>query len=180
MKTTCDEGCGRAARILIFTGPGKGKTTAALGMILRCVACGKKVLLARFTKAAHSGEVGILSNMSGVTVMGGGLGMTPSPNHPDYPVHVAAARDLFEKVRAEASRFDVVVMDEICGVASRGMVGEDEVAAFLKTLRRDQIAVLTGRGAGLKLMAVADTVSEIECVKHGYRRGIQAQKGVEL
>ena len=170
----------KRARILVITGPGKGKTTAALGMVIRCVSYGKTVLLARFAKAAHSGELDVLATLPGVAIAGGGLGMTPPPGHPHFPDHVAAARTLFETIKAEAPRFDAIVMDEICGMTSRGMVDEEDVAAFLKALRPDQIAVLTGRGAGLKLIAAADTVSLIESVKHGYQRGISAQKGVEF
>ncbi len=168
------------ARILIVTGPGKGKTTAALGIVLRGLATGGKVLLARFTKAAHSGELDILGSLPGMTILSSSRGMTPPAGHPDYPRHVAAARDLFERTRAAAPDHRFIVLDEICGVVARGMLAEDEVAAFLAGLRGDQTAVLTGRGAGPGLIAIADTVSEILCLKHGYARGIEAQRGVEM
>lgn len=170
----------RRARVLIVTGPGKGKTTSALGVVLRSLGHGKRVLLTRFAKTVHSGELTLLSKAEGLTILAGDRGMTPSKNHPDYLKHVAAARELFDRTRAAAPEFDLVVMDEICGLTSRGMITEDEVAAFLAGLRPDQAAVLTGRGAGLKLLAAADTVSEIACLKHGYARGIAAQEGIEL
>lgn len=163
-----------------MTGPGKGKTTAALGIILRSLSYGRKVLLARFAKARHSGELDILGSFSGMRILGGGFGMTPAPEHPEYPKHVAAARELFRRVRESAGEFDLVVMDEICGITARGMVEEAEVAAFLASLRASQAAVLTGRGAGVALIAAADTVSEIGVVKHGFTRGISAQEGVEF
>lgn len=169
-----------AARVLVITGPGKGKTTAALGMVLRSLSYGEKVLLTRFTKAAHSGELDILGKQPNITILSGKYGMTPPPTSPEYPAHVAAAKELFEATRAAAPANDLIVMDEICGVTARGMVGQDEVAAFVRGLRPDQTVVLTGRGAGEKLLAVADTVSEILCIKHGYQRGINAQKGVEF
>ena len=168
------------ARILVITGPGKGKTTAALGMIVRSLAYGKRILLVRFTKARHSGELDIFQAYPQIAVYSGEYGMTPSLTHPDYPLHVAAARSLFETAKTEAPGFDAIFLDEICGVTARGMVDESEVAAFLASLRSDQTAVLTGRGAGLGLLAIADTVSDISCVKHGYMRGIDAQEGVEL
>ncbi len=167
------------ARILVITGPGKGKTTAALGIVLRSLGHGKKTLLTRFTKAAPSGELDILSKLPGLTILSGDCGMTPPREHPDYPRHAAAAQFLFAKTRAAAADYECIVMDEICGAVGKDLLREDEVVAFLDTLSPDQIAVLTGRGAGLRLIAAADTVSEISCLKHGYWRGFQAQEGVE-
>lgn len=166
-------------RILIITGPGKGKTTAALGIILRSLSAGKKVLLTRFCKAAPSGEVAIFSTMDNITMFSGDCGRTPSPEHPDYSRHVRCARDLFEKTLDAAAHYGLIVLDEICGVTSRNMIAEDEVAAFLESLRPDQAAVLTGRGAGEKLIALADTVSEIRSVKHIMDHGVLAQEGIE-
>ncbi len=168
------------ARVLVITGPGKGKTTAATGMILRSLSYGKKVLLTRFTKASHSGELDILEKLPGLTIVQGKYGMTPPRTHEDYPKHVKAAQDLFRRMQEMVDDFEVVVMDEICGVTARDMVSEEAVAAFVKGLDGDKTAILTGRGAGNKLLAVADTVSEILSLKHGYMRGISAQKGVEF
>lgn len=168
------------ARIVILTGPGKGKTTSALGMILRALGHGKKVLLVRFCKAAFSGELAVLEAMDGIAVRSGECGMTPPPDHPDYPRHVRCARELFACARAEAEKADLIVLDELCGVAARGMIGDDEIVDFLARLRPEQAAILTGRDAGERLVEAADTVSEILCVKHGYQRGIEAQAGIEL
>lgn len=168
------------ARALILTGPGKGKTTAALGVILRSLSYGKRALLVRFAKARRSGELDILERQPGMRVLGGRFGMTPSPDHPEYPEHAAAARELFREAEELAPDFDLIVLDEICGLTSRGMLDERAVAAFVESLGPAQSVVLTGRGAGSALIAVADTVSEIACVKHGYARGIPAQEGIEL
>ncbi len=168
------------ARIILITGPGKGKTTSAMGVVLRCLAGGKRILLTRFTKAANSGELDILRDLPGLDILSGSYGMTPSPNHPDFPQHAAAARELFAKTRAVAGEYGALILDEICGVTARGMVAEEEVVAFLRGLHPGQTAVLTGRGAGLGLIAMADTVSEVLDLKHGYRRGITAQEGVEF
>ncbi len=166
-------------RILVITGTGKGKTTAALGIILRSLAAGKKVLLTRFCKAAPSGEVEIFSKMDGITMLSGDCGRTPQPEHPDFPRHLRCARDLFEKTLAAETEYDLIVLDEICGVTARNMIAEDEVVAFLEGLRPGQAAVLTGRGAGEKLVRLADTVSEIHPVKHAMDQGIMAQEGIE-
>ncbi len=170
----------RRARIIVITGPGKGKTTSAMGVVLRCLACGKSILLARFTKVANSGELDILRDLPGLDIMSGAYGMTPPKEHPDYPKHAAAARELFAKTCSVAPQYDALVLDEICGVTEKGMVTEEDVVRFLSNLRSDQTVVLTGRGAGLGLIAVADTVSEVQDVKHGFRKGIVAQEGVEF
>lgn len=167
-------------RVLVITGPGKGKTTAACGVILRSAAHGKKTLLTRFAKTTRSGELSIIEKLPEVVIFQGDRGMTPPPTHPDYPLHVAAARKLFDETKARADEFDTIVMDEICGITSRGMIGEGEVVDFLRSLRPEQTVVLTGRGAGVELIAAADTVSEIQCLKHGYMRGLPAQEGVEM
>lgn len=168
------------ARVLIITGSGKGKTTAATGMILRSLACGKKVLLTRFAKARRSGELDILETLPGLTVLQGEFGMTPPPSSPDFPKHAAGAMELFMKTMEMASEFEVLVLDEICGVTARDMVSEEAVAAFVGGLDGSKTAILTGRGAGDRLIALADTVSEILSLKHGFTRGIAAQKGVEF
>lgn len=167
------------ARIIVLTGSGKGKTTSAMGMILRAVAYGKKVLLIRFCKTAFSGEVAVLETLPGITIRQGSCGMTPPPEHPQYAEHVRCARELFAAAKEAAPEYDLIVMDEICGVTARNMVGESEVVDFLHTLRSDQAVILTGRGAGAEIIAAADTASEVLCVKHGYQQGIAAQEGIE-
>ncbi|MCC8164683.1 MAG: cob(I)yrinic acid a,c-diamide adenosyltransferase [Planctomycetes bacterium] len=168
------------ARTLIFTGNGKGKTTAMIGVIVRSLGCGKNVLLVRFAKARHSWELDILSTFPGIDIVSGNYGMTPPASHPDFEKHAEAARDLFRQARERADKYDLICLDEICGIVARNMVTEDEVVDFVKSLRPDQAVVMTGRGAGVKLIAVADTVSEVNVVKHGYMRGIEAQEGIEF
>lgn len=168
------------ARILLFTGQGKGKTTAAYGMALRFLARDRRVLVARFCKNRSSGEVDALARFPNARIVSSSHGMTPPPSHPDFPAHAAAAAALFETVRGLAPGFDLLVLDEICGAAARGLVDEKVVAAFLRTLRPDQAAALTGRDAGMALLAAADTASETLCLKHVHDRGTEAQEGVEF
>ncbi|MCL2000234.1 MAG: cob(I)yrinic acid a,c-diamide adenosyltransferase, partial [Planctomycetes bacterium] len=88
--------------------------------------------------------------------------------------------ELFTETRRAAPDSDCLILDEICGVTARDMIPESEVVDFLASLRGGQTAVLTGRGAGPGLIAAADTVSEILCLKHCFREGIEARKGVEM
>ncbi len=170
------------ARILVLTGEGKGKTTSALGMLLRALGHGRKALLVRFCKAAPSGELAALGRFaeSGeFAIHSGDCGMTPPRDHPDFPRHAAAARRLFAIARAAAPGYGMIVLDEICGAVSRGLLEEGDVIAFLGSLGPEQAVILTGRDAGARILAAADTVSEIRCVKHGHAQGIPAWDGIE-
>ena len=169
----------RRARIFLFTGQGKGKTTAALGMALRFLARDRKVLLVRFCKNRPSGETAALERFPTVRIIGSSHGMTPDRSHPGFPDHAAAAKTLFAAAVELAPGFDFLILDEICCATARGLVDEKAVTAFLDSLRPDQAAALTGRDAGLALLAAADTASETLCLKHAYARGVDAQEGAE-
>lgn len=175
-------GNAQRARILVLTGGGKGKTTSALGMLLRALGHGHKVLLARFCKAAESGELPVLHSLRErrpLIILGGDCGMTPPPDHPDFPKHAACARELFERVRAASRMQDMIILDEVCGAVARGLLAEDSVLQFLDALLPGQSVILTGRGASARLLGAADTASEIRSLKHGHEAGIAAQDGIE-
>lgn len=167
-------------RILVFTGDGKGKTTAALGMAWRFLGHGKSVLLVRFCKNRPSGETLALAAYPGALILNSTRGMTPPPDHPDYPEHREAARSLLAEAAGAAAKFDLVVFDEVCGAIKRGLLEEASVLAFLDTLASFQTLACTGRGASLGLLARADTASDIIPLKHAYGKGIPAQEGVEF
>lgn len=166
-------------RIVLFTGDGKGKTTAAYGMALRFLGHGKRVLIARFCKNLPSGETIALAGFPGLAILDSARGMPPPPGHPDYPEHIEAAEALFAAAAARSPGYDCILLDEICVAVNRRLLPEDRAVAFLKSLTPGQTAVLTGRAAGVGLLALADTASEALCLKHGYRNGIAAQAGVE-
>ncbi|MDR0361641.1 MAG: cob(I)yrinic acid a,c-diamide adenosyltransferase [Planctomycetota bacterium] len=167
------------ARVLVVTGEGKGKTTAAAGILLRALGPGQKARLVRFAKTAPSGEMAILSALPNLTVVSGDKGMTPPPDDPRFPAHAAAARELFGRASAAAGDFDLIVLDEILGVVARRMIAEGDVLAFLSALRPEQAVILTGRGATPGIIDRADTVSDIASVKHAYDAGIAAEPGIE-
>ncbi len=168
-----------APRIVLFTGDGKGKTTAAYGMALRFLGHGKRVLIARFCKNAPSGETTALAGVANLAILDSTRGMTPPPDHPDYPEHVKAAETLFADAVARSRNYDFILLDEICGAVRKNLLPEDKIVAFLESLAPDQTVALTGRAASVGLLALADTASESLCLKHGYRKGITAQAGVE-
>lgn len=171
------------ARVLLFTGDGKGKTTAALGLVLRASGHGMSAFVMQFIKSATgAGEERAGERLAGVTVEQCGRGFVRNATPEQLLEHAAAAKEgLARAAEALASgRYAVVVLDEVCTAVSRGLLAEAEVAAAVRAAPAGSIVVLTGRGATDALVALADTVTEMRCVKHGYQAGIAAQEGVEF
>jgi len=169
-------------RILIFTGDGKGKTTAALGMALRAHGHGIPVALIQFVKSdTATGEYAALGRMAGIELHVAGLGFVPPPSDPGFAAHCRAAEEgLGVAARAASSgRFGLVILDEVCYAVARKLLEEEAVLGLIRSAAPGVTLVLTGRGATEGLIAAADTVSEIRAVKHGFAAGWKAQKGVE-
>jgi cob(I)alamin adenosyltransferase len=172
----------RPVRILIFTGDGKGKTTAALGMALRAAGHAMRTCVIQFIKSAESGEHRAARELPGVEIVRTGIGFVPPANDPAFARHKEAAEEGLRKA-AEAipsGRFDVVVLDEVCVAVAKGLLEESRVIETVQRAAATQVIVLTGRGATEGLMDLADTVTEMRCVKHGRSTGWREQKGVEL
>ena len=170
-------------RILIFTGEGKGKTTAALGMALRAAGHALRVHVVQFIKAdRRTGEIKALAHLPGLTLTQAGRGFLPPPGDPKFPAHQAAAQEglaLARQVLASGET-DLLILDEICLAVSAGLVTEAQVLDLIAGSAKT-VLVLTGRGATPGLIAAADTVTEMRPVKHIFdaRRG-SAAKGVEF
>lgn len=170
-------------RTLIFTGEGKGKTTAAFGMLLRAAGHGQRVLVVQFLKSnAATGELLGCARLPQVEVVQMGRGFVPAPEHPSFKGHRETAREAlaFARQSVVSGRYDLIILDEICGALSRELIDESDVLALLAAPERTACIVLTGRHASEELMAQADTVTEMRCISHGYTQGIAAQEGVEF
>jgi len=173
-----------ASRVLLFTGDGKGKTTAALGIALRAAGHGLPTLIMQFIKSDSStGECAALRTLSGMEIRQVGLGFVPrSDDAPQFAEHRRAA-EAGLRAAAEAlaaGRYRVVILDEVCTAVARGLLNEEAVAAVIRLAPATGIVVLTGRGATSGLTALADTVTEMRCIKHGFDVGRRAQQGVEF
>jgi cob(I)alamin adenosyltransferase len=170
-------------RIVVLTGDGKGKTSSALGMALRAAGHGMKVAFVQFLKArADVGEVAALARFPEIDLVQTGCGFVPPASSPGFARHRAAAEAGLARVRERLASggFDMVVLDEVCGAVSLGLLAESAVLETLDQARPGVILVLTGRDATPGLMARADTVSRIDAVKHAYEPGWPAQAGVEF
>ena len=172
----------QSTRILVFTGDGKGKTTAALGMALRTAGHDLPVCVIQFLK--NDADVGELPGLCrlGVEVHQTGLGFLPRQENPRWAAHQAAARKGLEKARdiIASSRHSLVVLDEVCLAVAHGLLAEADVVDAARATRPDGCLVLTGRGATAGLIDLADTVTEMRPVKHGMNAGRCAQRGVEM
>ncbi|MHC4404448.1 MAG: cob(I)yrinic acid a,c-diamide adenosyltransferase [Planctomycetota bacterium] len=169
-------------RILVFTGEGKGKTTAALGMALRAAGHGMRVLVLQFVKQdATTGEMEAVESIENIDIVQTGRGFVPSPEHSHFAEHREAAQTGFARAveAIRSGKYTLVVLDEICIAVARGLVPEKDVLELLNRLADEMILVLTGRDATPGLIDRADTVSEIRCIKHALETGQPAQKGVE-
>ena len=170
-------------RILLFTGDGKGKTTAAMGMALRALGHDMRVAIFQFVKNDdNTGELKAFERFDKAHMVQLGQGFIPPASSPKFRDHATAARNgLDEAAKALASGdWDMVVLDEINIAVSKNLLDEAAVVATVKKTHPGTIVVLTGRGATAELIALADTVTEMQPRKHGFQEGIAALKGVEF
>jgi cob(I)alamin adenosyltransferase len=170
------------SRLLVFTGEGKGKTTAALGMVLRACGHGQRVLVVQFIKADDSpGEIAALRRLPGVELWQCGRGFVPPPTHASFPLHRQAAAEGLARVEQalRARDHDLVVLDELCIAIALGLLELDAVLAALSLAVAPTHLVLTGRNAPAALIEKADTVTEMRCIKHAFETTRCADRGVE-
>ena len=170
-------------RTLLFTGEGKGKTTAALGMVLRAAGHGQRALVVQFLKAdSKTGELAALALLPGVKIAQMGCGFVPREQDAAYPRHRLAAEAalLFATQALASGDWDLIVLDEICGAIGSHLLEEEAVLELLRVPSTTAVLALTGRHAPDRVIEQADTVTEMRCVKHGYAGGIKAQAGVEF
>lgn len=171
-------------RILIFTGDGKGKTTAAMGMVLRASSHGMKIKVVQFLKSdTGSGEVAALQNLPGVDFVRRGFGFVPKRrNDPRLAEHQRVAEEGLALAREAvlSGCYGLIVLDEICGAIAAGLLEETTVAELLRQAPASLRLALTGRHAPAALIELADTVTEMRCIKHGLQQGRKAQSGVEF
>lgn len=172
-----------AKNLLIFTGNGKGKSTASFGMALRAVGHEQRVLILQFMKSDSStGELVGLREKLGIDIRQTGLGFVPKPDHPKYAAHREAAQAGFALARQamNSGDYDLLILDEICGAVTCGLVDEQQVLNALQKSRDDLNIVLTGRGATAGMIKLADTVTEMVPLKHALEAGVPAREGIEF
>jgi cob(I)alamin adenosyltransferase len=173
----------RKGLLLINTGPGKGKTTAALGTALRAVGNGMNVLMIQFLKGSwHYGELDAVQAFGSNFVlkpMGRGFVKVGGAETDPEDIRLVQAAWDEARVAINSGQWDMVVLDEINYAISYNMLDAALVAEALRARPEMVHVLLTGRNAHPLLVEMADTVTEMREVKHAYQKGILAQRGIE-
>lgn len=163
----------------VYTGDGKGKTTAAFGLALRAVCAGKKVYIGQFVKGMQYSEVKAQDVLDGLVIeqYGQDCFIHQEPTEADKKL----ARDGFVKIEEvlKSGDYDMVILDEINIAILYNLLDVDEVIEVLKARDPKVEVVITGRYADEKLIEYADLVTEMVEVKHYYRQGVEARDGIE-
>jgi len=173
----------RKGLIIVNTGPGKGKTTAAMGTALRAVGNGMKVLMLQFLKGSwHYGELDAVKSFGGNWVMKQmGRGFVKVGGAETDPEDVRMVEEAWAEAEKaiQSGEWDLIILDEINYAISYNMLDPAAVVAALKTKPEQVHVILTGRNAHPSIVEIADTVTEMKQVKHAYEKGVLAQRGIE-
>lgn len=163
----------------IYTGKGKGKTTAALGLALRAAGAGKKVFIGQFMKSGGSSEEVSIKDLSRITLHTYGTGRfikdTPSPED------IEKAQKGFAEIKEVIEKGDcgIVIMDEICNAIHYGLVDEKQVLDVIRERPPHVEIVATGRNASSRMVEEGDLVTEMKKIKHYFEKGVKARTGIE-
>ena len=173
----------RRGLIIVNTGPGKGKTTAAMGTALRAVGNGMKVLMLQFLKGSwHYGELDAVKAFGDHFVMKQmGRGFVKVGGAETDPEDVKMVEQAWDEARQAilSGQWDLVILDEINYAIGYKMLDPAKVVQTLKQKPEAVHVILTGRNAHPSIVEIADTVTEMKQVKHAYEKGVQAQRGIE-
>jgi cob(I)alamin adenosyltransferase len=169
-----------AARVLVNTGRGKGKTTAALGTAIRALGQGQKVCVFQFMKGSlPTGEIAVLQRL-GISVQRLGTGFSWTKESWDEDRELAARGWEQARTALMSGEWDLVVLDEINYVLGYGLLNPEEVARAIRERPAKVNVILTGRGLEPAIAEVADTITEMVPLKHGFDAGIKASQGIEF
>ncbi|MFW6172748.1 MAG: cob(I)yrinic acid a,c-diamide adenosyltransferase [Elusimicrobiota bacterium] len=169
--------------IHIYTGNGKGKTTAALGLALRATGAGLKTIIVQFMKGQHYSELDAVKNLDNLVEIEqyGDKEFCRFSKNPD-PKYIAQAHKGLKRLHEifKENEWNIVVADESITAVSFNIISEQELLKIIKEKPTGMELVFTGRGATENLINEADLVTEMKEVKHYYREGVIARKGIEM
>lgn len=166
----------------IFTGTGKGKTTSALGHIVRALGHGKKVCLIQFIKGSWpTGEEKFISALGhNIEIHVLGQGFTWKSDDINKDIALAQSAWDFAKSSIASQKFDLIVLDELTYLVHYNMVDEAEVVDIISGREESLHVIVTGRYATGKMIDAADLVTEMKVIKHPYEKGVKAQAGFDF
>ena len=171
--------------IIVHTGDGKGKTTAALGLALRAWGDGLKILILQFIKGSWKyGEIEAIRRLNEIDgrIELKRLGKGFQRQTKDKGEHIEAAQEALREAEKafESNNYDLIILDEINYAVKFDLISAAAVKALLEKRPANLHVVLTGRDAREEIVELADLVTEMRLVKHPYQKGIRAQKGIEF
>ena len=171
---------GSKGLVQVYTGNGKGKTTAAIGAAVRAAGHGWRIVIIQFMKGRDYGELKALSGMEQITIEQHGRDEFVDPKNP-AAVDIELAERGWAKAKEIASSGDVdmLILDEINVALSFKLLSLDEVKEFIVNKPSELDVILTGRYAADEIIELADTVTEMKEIKHHYNSGVKAREGIE-
>ncbi len=168
--------------IHIYTGDGKGKTTAATGLTVRALGAGLRVFFAQFIKDGSSSEITFLKEKAPdrFTYVSGGRGrfILGAPPEEDILLARKTLDSLADALRS--GQYDLVVADEILGAWKAGLFPLESLLCLMRTPCGETELVLTGRNAPPEAVELADLVTEMQCIRHYYSKGRPPKRGIEM
>lgn len=166
--------------IQVYTGNGKGKTTAALGLALRAAGAGFKVYIAQFIKGKRYSELDAIKKISNITLVqcGRACFIKNKPRPRDFVLAQAG----LEKVKKALARkcYRIIILDEVNIALKLGLLMIEDVIGIIKSAPSATELILTGRYAPPEICKIADLISDIREVKHHYQKGARARRGIEF
>jgi cob(I)alamin adenosyltransferase len=166
----------------IYTGNGKGKTSAALGLAFRAAGSGLTTMVIQFMKGQGSGEIDACKKMDGlITIEQYGSDRFCKPDDGSIDEHRSFTRRGYERTRAvmAGAGYSIVILDEIITAAKFGLISDDDIISIIEAKPQSMELVLTGRGASDRLMDHADLVTEMREIRHYYQKGAAPRRGIE-
>lgn len=169
--------------VIVYTGEGKGKTTAALGLVLRAAGYKRKVLIVQFGKVWFTGELeGVKKLAPYVKIIQGGLGFVKIfDDHSPLSEHIKVANKTYDYLYKEVTKgkWDMVVADEIVGAVAGKLLKHSQVAKLIKDKPEKLDLILTGHHGKKNLFKLADLVTEMTPIKHPFEKGFLAKPGID-
>jgi cob(I)alamin adenosyltransferase len=166
--------------VQVYTGNGKGKTTAALGLAFRAAGAGLRVFIAQFIKKGHYSEHNALERFSDLITVrqfGHGFILNDRPTEDDIAAARAGLMEIEEAINS--TDYDVVIVDEVNVALHYNLIDINDVLRWIHGKPSAVELVLTGRNADERVIAAADLVTEMKDIKHYYAQGVQARVGIE-
>jgi len=171
--------------VIVYTGKGKGKTTAALGMALRAVGYNYKICMIQFIKGSwHSGELDSIKRLEPefeLVVTGKGfVGIIDDTSSKEEHQEVAQEALRVSKEKIQSKKYKIVILDEVNYAVNLDLIKMEDVLDLIRSKPEDLNLVLTGNYAKSEIIEVADLVTEMKEIKHPFKSGIKAKKGIDF